>query len=99
LKLFTNLYFSSLQQQDISEENVKEVLMIAKILTIPTIIEGCSKILQNKLNVENCLRVWKIAKEGDLENLKIAAFEVAKSNFKEVFIILISVRKLLNYAR
>jgi hypothetical protein len=49
------------------------------------VAEGVGEILKNELDVSNCLRIWKMARDESLKNLKDASGELANKNFEQVF--------------
>ena len=74
-----------------SEKYLNEIIMMADLLKMTPITEGCVKELKNRMDPSNCISTWILANNCKnctskaYENLKSIAFEYARQNYEMVF--------------
>ena len=68
----------------ITEENCEELLKVSDMMSFNDLKEEVSSYMCRTVNVDNCLRMWKMARMLRSEGLQNMAFEYALENFSVV---------------
>lgn len=69
---------------NISESNVRELLVAAAYLKFYAVEQACGDFLQSRLNQSNCLRMLNLAVTYDLLDLSEESLHLASVNFMQV---------------
>ena len=71
--------------------------MLATLLKMAPIAEGCAKIIEKKMDPSNCIWAWRLDKSEYYENLTNISFECIKKNYEKVFFFNFISMKILIY--
>ncbi|XP_047132004.1 kelch-like protein 12 isoform X2 [Hydra vulgaris] len=69
---------------EISEENVQDILEASALMLLESLKERCGKFLRDRIDEENCLRIFSLSKQFSLSTLQTKTFELITSHFSEL---------------
>ncbi len=82
LKVIVNYLYTG--NVNITAENAKDVIPVFKMLKLKSAYDICEKFALGMVNPGNCIDVYKMATENDVQQLSAKALDMMVNNFTEV---------------
>ncbi|XP_033737306.1 kelch-like protein 24 [Pecten maximus] len=68
----------------LTEHTAEDLFKTSSLLQIDSLLEKCEVFLENKMNEENCLGIWKLARAYHSKSLEAKCWEFIQKHFEEV---------------